>query len=126
MPINDYFLSVEASLHQCPFQIAIDFKTEVFDLTKGYFKAKITFWDNSVLFLFEYVLIEKNRPEIITYRYHHQDSNAKLIQRWDNAPHYPGLPHFPEHLHSLASVSGCNRPEIDWVLEQAGIYLLRQ
>ena len=33
------------------------------------------------------------------YTYHWQDAEGQLVQRWDNAPHHPDLPHAPNHVH---------------------------
>jgi len=41
--------------------------------------------------------------EIVTYSYHWADAQGNLIRRWDNAPHFPGLPNFPHHVHDGAT-----------------------
>ena len=43
---------------------------------------------------------ENDTIEIISYRYHWQDKNEKLITRWDNTPHFPRLPNSPHHIHN--------------------------
>jgi len=40
---------------------------------------------------------------VITYSYHWADANQELIARWDNAPHFPDLPGFPDHMHDGAT-----------------------
>jgi hypothetical protein len=36
-----------------------------------------------------------------TYSYHWADANHALIARWDNTPHFPDLPGFPDHIHDV-------------------------
>jgi hypothetical protein len=40
---------------------------------------------------------------VITYSYHWADANNHLIKRWDNMPHFPDLPGFPDHIHDGAT-----------------------
>jgi hypothetical protein len=40
---------------------------------------------------------------VITYSYHWADANSQLIKRWDNTPHFPALPGFPDHIHDGAT-----------------------
>jgi Family of unknown function (DUF6516) len=39
---------------------------------------------------------------VITYSYHWADADNQLIKRWDNTPHFPDLPSFPDHMHDGA------------------------
>lgn len=59
-----------------------------------YYRLKITFIDQSVLFAREYV-DEFER----TYSFHWQDKYDMLIIRWDNAPHHRHISTFPHHKH---------------------------
>jgi aromatic ring-opening dioxygenase catalytic subunit (LigB family) len=40
---------------------------------------------------------------VITYSYHWADAANQLITRWDNTPHFPDLPGFPDHIHNGAT-----------------------
>ena len=40
---------------------------------------------------------------VITYSYHWANANNQLITRWDNTPHFPDLPGFPDHIHDGAT-----------------------
>ena len=35
--------------------------------------------------------------------YHWADADNQLITRWDNTPHFPDLPGFPDHIHDGAT-----------------------
>jgi len=50
----------------------------------------------------ERVLEIQGTLEVTKYRCHWQDSNGRLIKRWDNAPHHPEVDTFPHHLHDEA------------------------
>jgi hypothetical protein len=45
------------------------------------------------------------RIAVATYSHHWADSEGRLIKRWDNTPHHPGLAGFPHHIHDGASGS---------------------
>ena len=59
------------------------------------FKAEITFKDKSVLFIRQTVIKDK----AFKYAYHWENSEGTLICRWDNAPHWPEINTFPDHIH---------------------------
>jgi hypothetical protein len=50
---------------------------------------------------FPSTFIQAGRPATQEYRYQWMDhARQKLIRRWDNAEHFPELPHFPHHVHA--------------------------
>ncbi|AET64430.1 toxin-antitoxin system TumE family protein [Methanothrix harundinacea] len=53
------------------------------------------------------------------YSYHVQ-KEAKMVRRWDNAPHWPDMKTFPHHLHveSNKNVSECQEVLIGYVLNE--------
>ena len=40
---------------------------------------------------------------VITCSYHWADADHQLITHWDNTPHFPDLPGFPDHIHDGAT-----------------------
>ena len=58
--------------------------------------------DGSEFHVFEYVDIKLTK---ISYAYHFQDRDGKLVFRYDNEPHFPRLPGFPHHKHVSTSSS---------------------
>ena len=118
MNITEYFRIVEGTLHSCPCLVSFDFHSEIIDFDKGFFKAQLDFYDDSKLFVFESDLIINGKALIENYRYHYQNSNGKLIFRWDNAPHFPKLKSFPHHVHIGNSVKQCRQPTLKEVLLQ--------
>jgi hypothetical protein len=73
-------------------------------LVDGYLRARLALANGSQLEFSEYVQ-QSSAGEIvvITYSYHWTDANNQLITRWDNTPHFPDLPGFPDHMHDGAT-----------------------
>ncbi len=55
-------------------------------------------------------------------RYSFQLFTDRPVARWDNAPHYPGLPHFPHHFHNADNIVSASSLTGD-VLADLGIVL---
>jgi len=78
-----------------------------------YYKLKIVFSDQSILFVREYV-DESDR----NYSFHWQDKDGHLITRWDNAPHHHNIATFPHHKHDKEdNVSGSTELILKEVIE---------
>ena len=116
MTIQQYFIAKESELLSCPFLTSLDFHSEIIDTNFGYFKAKLIFSNNSKLFLFELTEIKNEKQHVEKYRYHYQDSEEKLIFRWDNAPHFPKMKSFPHHFHVGHKAKESFRPSLQEVL----------
>ena len=63
---------------------------------------------------------EATSPRGFRYAYHWQDSKSHLLARWDNAPHYPDMPTFPDHFHNGQHIKPTSQPTIRDVLEYLG------
>jgi len=73
-------------------------------LMDGSLRARLALADGSQLELSEYMQRSSaGEIVVITYSYHWADANNQLIMRWDNTPHFPGLPGFPDHIHDGAT-----------------------
>ena len=74
--------------------------------TDGYLRVKMLLVDGGMLECAEYV--QRNAEgdiELVTYARHWANANSELIMRWDNTPHFPDLPNFPDHVHDGSSGS---------------------
>ena len=60
-----------------------------------FFKCKISLINETFLFV-----LESLRDNTLNYSYHWQDSENKLLVRWDNAPHHKLIETFPHHMHN--------------------------
>lgn len=73
-------------------------------LMDGYLRARLVLADGSQLELSEYMQRSSaGEIVVITYSYHWANANNQLITRWDNTPHFPDLPGFPDHIHDGAT-----------------------
>src|SRR5713101_1772676 len=60
----------------------------------------------------ERVLEVRGTLAVTKYRHHWQDSNGRLVKRWDNAPHHSAIETFPHHLHEGDENHVVNHPAI--------------
>ena len=73
-------------------------------LMDGYLRARLVLADGSQLEFSEYMQCSPaGEIAVITYSYHWADAANQLITRWDNTPHFPDLPGFPDHIHDGAT-----------------------
>ena len=96
--IEDYFRQIEtlvvgASIVRF-FNITYDKRSAYI----GFIRGSIYFLDGSLLHLREFVDVEHG-IERYMYAYHYQRLDGVLVFRYDNAPHFPNLPTFPQHKH---------------------------
>lgn len=99
--------------------LSTDFRTEKIGVIRG----SITFVDESRLFFTEYVDVRYKTAKI-TYSYHYQDKDGKLIFRYDNARHKPPLS-FIDHKHlSNGEMTQSEIPDFSGILEEIVEFLI--
>jgi hypothetical protein len=100
MTAADYLESIKARLLSDPLIAAFQIVRERSTSFDGYLRARVTLLDDSHLEFAEYFTVATDdQIAVVTYNYHWAAPHGGLIQRWDNTPHYPGLPNFPDHTH---------------------------
>jgi len=101
---------------------SIEIKEEIRPNKQAIIKAKIILVDKSVLYIKEYI-DAKYKIEKVSYAYQYQDSDGKLIFRYDNAVHRPAL-RFKEHKHIKAEVIiEAFLPDISDIIDEVVGYL---
>jgi len=101
MKIAAYFEAIQDRLLLAPFVADFKILKQVDRSKNGHLRALARFLDNSQLEFSEFV--EQNADEaieLVTYSHHWANKNGQLIRRWDNAPHFPKLEDFPDHIHT--------------------------
>lgn len=85
----------------------------------GFIRGEIYFLDGSCLHVREFVNVERDVDHYM-YAYHYQHPDGTLVFRYDNTPHFPGLPTFPHHKHagSETNVIAAIRPDLQAVLTE--------
>jgi hypothetical protein len=84
---------------------------------------RLRFWDGSFLQVEEALVVRAFAIVKIRYNYHYQRADSMLVFRYDNAPHYPDLPGFPEHKHEGDDVFSAPAPDVSEVLREIDGYL---
>lgn len=80
--------------------------------------VRLHFWDGSFLQVEEALVVRAFAIVKIRYNYHYQRADGALVFRYDNAPHYPDLPGFPEHKHEGDDVVSAPAPDLSEVLRE--------
>jgi hypothetical protein len=94
-------------------EVKIDARTEKI----GIIKASLVFLDDSKLLVTEYIDL-RYRLEKLTYSFHYQDKDGRLVFRYDNAVHKPVLG-FKNHKHCKGGVIiQSDAPELRDILEE--------
>lgn len=88
-------------------------------LDAGLIRGELTFADSSSLYFRELVEMQARVIRIV-YSYHYQREDGSLIFRYDDTPHFPGLPQFPHHKHigSQAEALPSQSPDLSAVLHE--------
>jgi hypothetical protein len=104
MTIDAYLAAMKGRFVTDPLVIQFHVIRERSTLMDGYLRARLTLADGSQLEFSEYMQRSSaGEIMVITYSYHWAHANNQLIMRWDNTPHFPGLPGFPDHIHDGAT-----------------------
>jgi len=74
-------------------------------------RIRVRFYNGCLLQLNESVIFH-SELEHLGYRYHFQGKSNELIFRYDNTPHFPDLPNFPNHKHQKTGVEPSGSPSI--------------
>jgi hypothetical protein len=100
MTIDAYLEAIKERFVTDPVVTQFQILRERSTLMDGYLRARLALADGSQLEFSEYMQRSSDREiVVITYSYNWADANNQLIVRWDNTPHFPDLPGFPDHMH---------------------------
>jgi Family of unknown function (DUF6516) len=100
MTIDAYLAAMKDRFVTDPLVTQLQVIRERSTLMDGYLRARLALADGSPLEFSAYMpRSSAGEMVVITYSYHWADANNQLIMRWDNTPHFPGLPGFPDHIH---------------------------
>lgn len=114
MHLIDYFHKIENIIQNFSPILLFDLQLTEYTPFAGIIQSKITFLDDSILYIREYLNFKLSIPKK-TYSYHYQKSN-NLIFRYDNAPHHPEVLLFPHHKHVGDSILASSPPDLEKVL----------
>jgi hypothetical protein len=104
MTIEAYLAAIQERFVSDPIVTRFHVIRERSTLVDGHIRARIELADGSQLEFSEYMQRSPaGEIAVITYSYHWAEADEQLITRWDNAPHFPHLPGFPDHIHDGAT-----------------------
>jgi len=121
--ISEYFAQLQHILSSSPFIASVETSEDARTRYEGYFKARVVFFDNSVLSFRQYLDTSKELPKFYSYSFHYF-KNEQLIFRYDNTPHFPNLKTFPHHKHlANGNVVESFPPSLNDVLKEIEIFI---
>ena len=113
-----YFEEVQ-SLIQRLARVEIErYEEQVLSKDRGNLRIRLRFRDNSLLELSEAIHNKEGMFTWLSYRYHYQTSDGRIIFRYDNTPHHPEVSTYPDHKHIGESIVEAVRPNIKQVLDE--------
>ncbi len=103
MTIQEYLQELDESISAAPEVVHVEIlRRTVWDTGMeviGLYRYKLSMSDGSLLELMERLVQERQSVTVTKYRCHWQDKEARIIKRWDNAPHHQQVKTFPHHRH---------------------------
>ena len=89
-----------------------------------YLKGHIVIIDASVLEIAIFAAQTAGGLSIDKYRLHYADQDGKMIFRYDNAPHHPGLDSYPDHKHTPTRIISSSRPSVKDILNEISVSIV--
>ncbi|MBI2997089.1 MAG: hypothetical protein HYY46_01315 [Deltaproteobacteria bacterium] len=114
--VEDYFNQVRQLINHTPETNIERYEEQILSENRGVLRIRLRFPDEGLLEISEAIVIVAGEPHWIAYRYHYQGPSAELVFRYDNAPHHPEIPTYPDHKHSGDQVQSSPHPSIEQVL----------
>lgn len=101
------------AVEQCDFISFYDIIDCIEEETVEFIRLKAELSNGTILYIRESFSLGKSK-----YSYHWQQTDGKLIMRWDNAPHHENISTFPYHLHDGDIIVPSDRVFINEVLAE--------
>lgn len=117
--LSRYLMEVESAVRQAKGAYVERYEEEIVAAGRVNLRIRVRFQKGHMLELNEAVIGEAGQPKRLGYRYHFQDEQNRLVFRYDNTPHFPGLENFPHHKHIPDKVVGVVELSILKVIEEA-------
>lgn len=112
-----YLDRLEGAVNQLP-AYAEKYVEEVLSSERVTVRLRLRFDSGSLLEINEALAVEGETLVTLGYRYHCQDAQNRLLFRYDDTPHFPGLTTFPHHKHTPSDVVAHIKPDILLVLSE--------
>ncbi|XCN71608.1 MAG: DUF6516 family protein [Candidatus Electrothrix aestuarii] len=118
MLIEEYFRHIGQTIEESCSIINSQLVNDKRSLYIGFIEGKLIFLNGSSLRFMEFVNL-KAETKRYKYSYHYQDSDDKLVFRYDMAPHHQEVRTFPHHKHTATGdIIESTAPSLAEVLEE--------
>jgi hypothetical protein len=117
--LAQYLARVEQAILQCSNAYVERYTEEILTPRRANLRIRLRFEQGHLLEINEAVVVVEGRLVPLDYRYRCQDAHNHVIFRYDSTPHFPGLRNFPHHKHLPDEVIGCEKPDIEQVVQEA-------
>ena len=97
--LSQYLSDIEMAVHNLKDAYVEHYEEEILTINRAALRIRVRFLSGYLLELNEAIIVETGIIRHLGYRYHFQDSQNKLVFRYDNTPHYPERKSFPHHKH---------------------------
>jgi hypothetical protein len=114
-----YLMEVESAIGKLDQAYIERYEEEHLTSERLNLRIRIRFESGHLLELNEAVLAELSSITHLGYRYHFQGEVNQLVFRYDNSPHFPELPLFPNHKHLRDATVPVNKPDVQLVIDEA-------
>ena len=114
--LEKYLSSIESSIEKLPGAYVEIFRVVIFSPTRLQLSLRVRFRSGHLFEGNEAIAVELDQIRHLAYRYHFQDKGNSLVFRYDDAPHFRGLPFFPHHKHTSRQAISCSKPDLVDVL----------
>lgn len=118
--LERYFAEIETAVAQMS-AYAENYVEEILTAERANLRIRLRFENGALLEISEAIVVENGALKTLGYRYHLQRANNELVFRYDNTPHFPGLPSFPHHKHLRATIFASSKPDLLDVLQEAKV-----
>ena len=116
--IAGYFRYISGVLALARIVKSQDVHTEKRTPTEGYLRGDVFFKDGSRLHFRELVTTEPSAQRV-SYTYHYQDADGRMVFRYDDADHFLKLSSAPHHKHiGENDVVAADAPDLQSVLKE--------
>jgi hypothetical protein len=123
--LSHYLADVETAIKELKNSYIEHYSEEILTPLRNNLRIRVRFDSGHLLEFNEAVIIKNGQIVHLSYRYHLQDKQNKLVFRYDNAPHFPGLENFPHHKHLPDKVESTKKISIVKAIKEASLMVER-
>jgi hypothetical protein len=122
-PLQSYLLDIRQAIGRSAGIRVEHYREQLLTASRANLRIRLRLADDSLLEISEALVVHEGELTWLSYRYHWQDVAARLIFRYDDAPHYPEIETYPHHKHIGETVIASERPDLAGLIEEIHRFL---